>query len=122
MRKGLKFQHRFSVINGKFIWDDKEMLEYKRKILEGKRGYAIIEELEEEISTNQWGYYFGGIIRQECMDSNVSAGWTDKEIHNHLFSELRSQQKGVQMPDGTVRLVTVTEDCSAYKKADMRLS
>jgi len=51
----LKFQHRFSVINGKFIWDDKEMLEYKRRVLEGKRGYAIIEELEEEQSTNQWG-------------------------------------------------------------------
>lgn len=115
----LKFQHRFSVINGKFIWDDKEMLEYKRKTLEGKRGYAIIEELEEEISSNQWGYYFGGIIRRECMASDVFAGWTDKEIHNHLFAELRSQQKGIQMPDGTVRLVTVTEDFSSYKKNDM---
>lgn len=117
--RNLPFLHKFSLINGKFIWDDNQMLEYKRKSLEGKRGYAIIEELEEEISTNQWGYYFGGIIRQECMASNVFATWTDKEIHNHLFSELRSREKGIQMPDGTVKTVTVTEDFSSYKKKDL---
>ena len=119
MSKHMLFKHKFSVINKQFIWDDRQMFDYKRMSLDGKRGYAIIEELGEEISVNQWGYYFGGIIRRECMASNTFSGLTDKEIHQILFAELRSQEKGIEMPDGRVKLVTITEDFSAYKKKDM---
>jgi hypothetical protein len=87
--------------------------------LEGKRFYMILEEAEDDISPNQYAYYFGGIIRRECMNSNVFAGFSDKELHQILFAELRSKTQGVHRTDGTVQLVTVTDDFSAYKKPDM---
>lgn len=101
------------------IWEDRTMLDYKKLSLEGKRGYAIIEEVKDNITPNQYAYYFGGIIRKECMKSNTFHGFSDKEIHQILFSELRSTTKGIEMPDGTTRLVTVTEDFSKYGKKKM---
>lgn len=95
------------------------MLEYKRNTLEGQRSYALIEEVEDDITPNQYAYYFGGIIRKECMKSNIFQGLSDKQIHQVLFMELRSTQKGIKNLDGTTRLVTVTDDFGAYKKPDM---
>lgn len=117
--KKIPFKHYFKVEKGVFSFENKEMFEYKRLNLEGKRGYAIIEEVEEEISVDQYGYYFGGIIRGECMRSNTFAGLSDRQIHSILFSDIRSFTKGILMPDGTTRLVTVMEDFHSYKKRDM---
>jgi hypothetical protein len=97
------------------------MLEYKKRNLEGKRGYAIIDEEEKNVSPNQYAYYFGGIIRRECMASDVFKGYTEKQIHSLLFNELRSTVKGILKPDGTTKLVTMSEDFNSYKKEDMRL-
>ena len=117
--KAPKYKHYFTVQNGKFVWEEKDMLEYKRRDLEGKRGYAIIEKAETDITPNQYAYYFGGIIRKECMVSDIFQGFSEMQIHQILFSELRSSVKGVKMPDGRTRLHTVTEDFSAYNKDDM---
>lgn len=114
-----QYKHFFKVVNGKFVWEEKDMLDYKRKALEGKRSYAIIEEQQDKISTNQYAYYFGGIIRRECMTSNTFHGLSDKEIHQILFSELRSTMKGILLLDGTTRLVQVSEDFSSYGKKAM---
>lgn len=117
--KELLYKHLFRVINGKFIWDNPQTFDLKKQNLEGRHGYAIIEILEDDISPNQWAYYFGGIIRKECMSSNCFASWSEKEIHNHLFKELRSKEKGIHQLDGTIKMVTITDDFSAYKKGDM---
>jgi hypothetical protein len=119
--KDPKYKHYFTVVNGKFIWEENDMLEYKRQNLEGKRGYAIIEGEGNKITPNQYAYYFGGIIRKECMASDTFWGLTDKQIHQILFEELRSTTKGIKLPDGTLRLVTVSEDFSSYNKEKMRL-
>ena len=115
-----KYKHFFQVINGKFIFKEEDMLEFKRKNLEGKRGYAIIEPVEDDITPNQYAYYFGGIIRKECMKSNTFQGLSEKEVHQVLFKDLRSSVKGIKMPDGTTKLVTVTDDFGKYKKSDMQ--
>lgn len=117
--KELLYKHTGVFLNGKPVWDDPQMYQFKKMQLEGSRFYAILEILEEDVSPNQWAYYFGGIIRRECMASDCFAGMTDKEIHQCLFSELRSKTKGIKMPDGTVRLKEVTDDFSAYKRPDM---
>ena len=117
--KAPKYKHYFTVVNGQFIWEDPDMFKYKQKVLEGKRGYALIEEVKEEISVNQYAYYFGGIIRNECMASNVFSGLSDMEIHQVLFEELRSTTKGIQLPDGKIKLVRVKEDFSSYGKKEM---
>lgn len=117
--KGLKYKHFFTVRNGKYIWDDPDMFRAVRMQMEGRRGYAIIEEEKGQKTLNQLGYYFGGIIRHECMSSDVFAGYTDRQIHSILFGLLRSETKGVKLPDGSVKLVNVSEDFSKYKIDDM---
>ena len=96
------------------------MFKYKKRSLEGGKSYAIIEEVGDEITPNQYAYYFGGIIRKECMKSNTFQGLSEKQVHQVLFTELRSQVKGIKMPDGTTKLVTVSEDFSRYKLPDMQ--
>jgi len=115
-----KYKHFFEVRNGKFIWEEKDMFEYIRMNLEGKRGYAIIELVTGDITPNQYAYYFGGIIRKECMVSNAFQGLSENEVHQVLFAELRSSVKGIKQLDGTTKLITVSEDFAAYKKEDMR--
>ena len=118
--KQLQYKHYFTVRKGVFEFEDKEMFEYKRRNLEGKKGYAIIEEVEKEITPNQYAYYFGGIIRRECMSSDIFSGFTERQIHHILFSELRSTTRGIELPDGTTKIVTITEDFEKYKQEDMR--
>lgn len=118
--KDPQYKHYFTVTNGKFVFEQKDMFEYKKRLLEGKRGYAIIEGVEDKITPNQYAYYFGGIIRIECMNSNVFTGLTESEIHQIIFKELRSYNKSVEQPDGKTEIVTFTDDFSAYNKEDMR--
>ncbi len=50
------------------------------------------------------------------MVSEVFRSFSEQQVHQVLFAELRSSTKGIKRPDGTTQLVTVTEDFSAYKK------
>lgn len=97
------------------------MLKYKRINLEGKRGYATIQEVIPGPSPNQYAYYFAGIIRNECLSSNIFASWTEYEVHDLLFSEIRSHTRVVELPDGKTIVKTVMDDFSTYDKEDMRL-
>ena len=106
----LAYKHFFIVKEGKFIWDDPQMFEYKKKSLDGRRGYAIIEEEKDKASTNQLAYYFGGIIRKECMKSNVFTGLSEKEIHNGILFETRGYVRNIQMPDGTTKIMECLPD------------
>lgn len=117
----LDFKHFFVVRDNEVIYDNKEMLSFFLKRLEGKRGYFIVREYEEEVSPNQYAYYFGGIIRAECMNSNCFAGLSDKQIHQVLLEEVRGKQITIGMPDGTKRFKTVTDDFRAYGQRKMAL-
>lgn len=98
--KELNYKHFFVVRDGEFIWDDKEMFNYKKMSLEGRKGYAIIEQKSEDASPNQLAYYFGGIIRKECMRSESFGGWKEKQIHYFLLKEVRGEMKYVIYPNG----------------------
>lgn len=119
--KFLEYKHFFIVKNGILIYEDADMLKYKMLNLEGKRGFATIQEVIPGPTTNQFAYYFGGIIRNECLSSNTFAGFTEHEVHEILFSELRSHTKVVEMADGRTIVKTVTDDFSKYDKDDMTL-
>jgi hypothetical protein len=114
-----KYKHFFVVKDGKFVWEDGEMFDYKKRSLEGKKGYALIEEQENKPSPNQYAYYFAGIIRKECMVSDCFQGLSEKQIHSILFLELRSSVHGIKMPDGSTRLKTIAEDFNRYTMKDM---
>jgi len=94
----------------------------KKKMLEGKRGYAIIEEEAENASSNQLAYYFGGIIRNECMNSNTFAGMKEMEIHNVLLFELRGTTRNIIMPDGSRKLIEMIPDFDQIKNSKKKMS
>ncbi len=84
----IRYKHGFVVRKGRYIWDDKAMFKRRTQSLEGKRGYAIIEEEKEEVSPDQWAYYRGVIIRKYCMNSECFSGLTDDQIDSILRQEL----------------------------------
>ena len=118
----LPYKHYFTVTDKKFVWEDTQMFDLKRSLLEGKRGYAIIEEVEERTTSSQLAYYFGGIIRQECMNSNCFAGWKEGEIHNHLLIEVTGTMRQIHRPDGSTSLVEMPEDFDAIMNSKKRMT
>jgi len=117
--KDLKFKHFFSVVNNHIIWERPDMLQTKKLLLEGKKGYAIIEEVQEDITVNQYAFYFGGIINGECMNSNCFAGLRDYEIHQILFREVTSYTRTVEDVQGNSRIEVVTDDFHSYGRRKM---
>jgi len=108
--KPLPYKHYFTVKSGRYVWEDTQMFDLTKKMLEGKRGYAIIEEETERVSSNQLAYYFGGIIRQECMRSNCFGGWKEGEIHSYLLTEVSGNIRQVHRPDGSVSIMEMPAD------------
>ena len=117
--KELDFKHYFRLVNGKFIWKDKQMFEFIKRSLEGKEGFAIIKEIEHDVTPNQYAYYFGGIIRKECMVSETFGGCKEGEIHNYLLKEIEGTVKQVKMKDGSVRHIEIVPDFSLFGKRKM---
>jgi hypothetical protein len=111
----LPYKHFFTIVNGKFVWEDKNMLDLQRKLLEGKRGYAIIEEEVDKASSNQLAYYFGGIIRRECMNSNTFSGMGEMDIHNHLLLEVMGTVRSIILKNGETKLVNSVPDFNKIK-------
>jgi hypothetical protein len=119
MSKEPQYKHFFTVKNGKFAWEEPDMFDLVRRRMEGKRGFAIIDEVDDKVTLNQFAYYFGGIIRMECMKSNVFYGLSEKEIHQMLFERLRGYTKTIEYPDGRSERKFFVEDFSVYSKKDM---
>ncbi len=115
----LEFKHHFRVEEGKFIFGNPGMFEFYKRKFEGRRGYAVIFETKDDPTPNQYAYYFGGIIRKECMQSNVFAGWTEKQISKFLLKEVMGITKQIKMPDETVRHVVLAPDFDSLGKEGM---
>ena len=121
--KELEYKHWFNCKDGKLYWDRPDLLLAKIHMLESRRGYAIITFAKEPITPNQYAFYFGGIIRGECMNSNCFQNVTEKEIHKILFSELRTYTKEIiiQKKDGEIdhKMESFVEDFDSYSKDQM---
>lgn len=115
----IAFRHFFTPVNGRILWENEEVLNYILYNGNGKRHYAVIYEWQEDITPDMYSFYFGGIIRGECMNSNCFASLTHSEIHQILFSELRSHLVSYVKPNGTRETKSVIDDFSQYKKKDM---
>lgn len=118
--RDIEFKHHFRVDSKQFIWEDPDMFEAYRRKFEGRRGYAVIFELKDDPSPNQYAYYFGGIIRKECMRSDVFGGWTEKEIHHFLFKEVMGIHRQVTYIAGEIVTVVVEPDFDTIGKDGMR--
>ena len=115
----IEFKHHFSVESGEFIWKDAEMFEFYKRKFAGRRGYAVIFETKDDPTPNQYAYYFAGIIRKECMQSNCFAGWTEKQISKFLLKEVMGITKQIKMPDGTIKHVILAPDFDSLGKEGM---
>ena len=113
------FKHYFKVIGGKFVWESPDMFEYIKRNLEGKRGFAVITEVSEDISMNQYAYYFGGIIRKECMNSEAFQSMKERDIHNFLLRELRGSAQVITDKNGNNRIVEQLPDFGSFGKKAM---
>jgi len=120
--KPLPYKHYFTVKGGKYVWENLEMFNLIKRTLEGKRGYAIIEEETEKVSSNQLAYYFGGIIRQECMNSNCFAGLSEKDIHNYLLMAVRGSVRYVRRPGGETSIVEMPGDFDEIMRDKMKMA
>jgi hypothetical protein len=115
----IEFKHHFRVESDKFIWEDSEMFEYYKRKFEGRRGYAVFFETIDDPTPNQYAYYFGGIIRKECMQSETFAGWTEKEIHMFLLKEILGTLRQVKFRHGPVKTISVAPDFNQIGKRGM---
>lgn len=96
------------------------MLDFMRKNLEGKRGYAIIEEEVDPNTSDQYAYYFGGIIRKECMVSNAFGGQTESQVHGALMMETgHSHTVTYKHPEKGRILYDVPDDIKKFGKRKM---
>jgi len=122
--KVLEYKHWFTNDEGILYWDKPDLLKAKLEMTKNKRGYAIITISKERPTVNQYAFYFGGIIRGECMHSNCFAGLNEKEIHQILLKELRSYTRGrtiiTKSGDEFEIMEEFVEDFDSYDKEMMR--
>lgn len=120
--KGVHRLYKSVVSDFKVYWDDPIAVRSAISSFEGKRMCAIFYEDQEIITGDQWAFYFGVVIK-ECQGLEEFAGFTKKEVHQVLFSELRSYQKRVQFTDKEgneiSKIVDFQEDFESYGKKDM---
>ena len=120
--KGVHRLYKGVVSDFKVYWDEPIGVRSAISSFEGKRICAIFYEDQELITGDQWAFYFGVVIK-ECQGLEEFAGYTKKEVHQVLFSELRSYTKRaefVNLEGKTVsKLIEFQEDFESYGKKDM---
>jgi len=114
--KDYDYKHFFHVKNGVFYWEEKDLFDYKRNKLEGKRGYAIIKRDIPGKSPNQRAYYMKGIIKETCLNSECFAGWNEYEVHDYLLKSIRGKPKIVKLKDGYERTILSPPDFASFNK------
>lgn len=58
--------------------------------LNGREFENIIQEKKEDITLDQYGYYFGGIL-PTALQSNIFGGWTKDELDAYLSKKYLSK-------------------------------
>jgi hypothetical protein len=101
------------------IYDRPEMIVAATNRLEMKRFELTLDEEFVSANQSQRAYYFGGIIKAECMSSNAFIGFTEKEIHQLLLRHLRTYHRTVITKSGQEITTPFVEDFQSYGKKDM---
>ena len=78
-----------------FIPDRIELFKMRKHQLRGKRVEVTMDVAFAPMTSSQRGYYWGGIIRCECMNTNEFAGWEEQEIHMYLMQAITGYTKTI---------------------------
>ena len=118
----INYRHFFSVKNGEVIFEHPEMHKTQLQILEGKKGYLLYVQESEytKTSSSQWAFLYGGIIRGECMRSNVFSHFHDvDDIAQYFAAVLRPNKRIIVKPDGSEIVMDIFDDISKYNRKQL---
>lgn len=88
-------KHRWVIKNGVRHYMKPVLLQQRLLQLEGKSGYDVIEEAFDPNTRDQYGYYFGGIIRATCMQTEQFSAMEEDEIDAFFRDKFLTYQKAV---------------------------
>jgi hypothetical protein len=86
--------------------------------LEGKEVEEIIKEKPKKSSTDQYGYYFGGVIG-ECKKVEKFGGWEEKEIDEFFCDKFLSYPKMIKVSDTSYKEVIRTQSKATLSKKEL---
>lgn len=109
-----KTKLKAKVVKGNIIYKDNALYYLSTSKFDGENVIVTIEKNNLPISKDLYAFYFGIIIRKECMSSNAFKTYYDEqEIHKMFQSKLRSYIRCVQTPKGTIT-ERIVEDVLQY--------
>ena len=97
-------RHKASVRKGKISFRKPIVNQNNIERLEGKDIYVMYEEVYDPKTTDQLGYYFGGIIRATCMETELFGGWEFNDIDREFrtmfltFTKYKELGNGEKVP------------------------
>jgi len=115
----VKVIHKGTIKNGIKCYDYPKVYQANLDSLEGKRFEETLELEHEKVTSLQWGYYYGGIIKGTCMKTETFRGWPYKDIEEAIRKHLRTTDKVVVFPDGSQNVMQYTDDLRQYSKDEM---
>lgn len=114
----VKLKHRFVIKHGGRYYLQPMKLHQRLMELEGKSGYDIIEEDFDPTTKDQFAYYYGGIIKAVCMQTEMFAGNEETEIDDHFRDLFLTYRKMISI-NGKHREVVKQDHLSSLGKKKM---
>lgn len=96
-----QIRHLGVVKNGKFQAYKPELLKSELQEKEGQPVYLLVQDYEVEKTTDELGYYYGGIIAGTCMRTEIFGGWEKEEIDD-FFQTMFLDEHITKMMKGEV--------------------
>jgi len=94
-----QIKHPAKVVNGKILYYNNELYQSQLYQLEGKQVDVIIKLRQRKASTDQFGYYFGGILKA-CHESEYFSHFDKSDdIDVYFEDKFRSYRKTVVLPN-----------------------
>ena len=94
-----QIKHQAKVVNGKVIYFNHELYSNQLFQLEGKQVDGIIKERHRRASADQFGYYFGGILKA-CHESEYFHHFDKSDdIDVYFEDKFRSYRRMVILPN-----------------------
>lgn len=110
-------KHKFTVKGGKRNYLKPTQQAAAMAAMEGKGVFYEVYEPEfEPTTTDQHGYYRGGIIRTVCMQTELFGGWKEDDIHEYFASEFLSNKRMKRLNNWDIEITKVESTANLGKR------
>lgn len=116
---GTKTKLKANVRNGSIIYKNETIFSSQIRKFEGKNVVITIENDSPPISEDLYAFYFGIIIRKECLGSDSFMGnfYSEKELHEIFQYKLRRWVK-TNTINGKTEVTEKVDDVLQYSQED----